>query len=210
MRGTAQAWLVLALAPACETTLVVRDDAPAASETDDGGSGTASTTTVGATATSVATTMGETTGGTTLESTSDSTGADDTMECGGGRTLCGDSCRDLTEDHGHCGRCFDDCDNTERCVDSECVCRPGLTDCDGDCVDTQSDPNNCGECGMLCAPNPCGAGDCLPGGRCGGLGTQCGLSCVDLETNLLHCGECNHPCEPGKECQGGDCEDPED
>lgn len=42
-------------------------------------------------------------------------------QCLNGRDMCGNLCYDLTSNHDRCGRCDIQCEETESCVDSECI-----------------------------------------------------------------------------------------
>jgi len=128
-------------------------------------------------------------------------------DCSGGRTKCERKCVDLQGDRGHCGDCDIACAELEACIDSECRCVEPLVACGDRCVYTATDPDHCGECFHSCAGDPCGLGECRPGGCPDGT-TPCGLSCADVSSHPLHCGECDASCELGKTCVGGDCRDP--
>jgi hypothetical protein len=57
---------------------------------------------------------------------------------------------------------------------------------------------------MGCDGDPCGGGECQPGG-CDGFPDQCGMSCTDTQIDPLNCGECGNECDEGDPCNDGDC-----
>lgn len=106
-------------------------------------------------------------------------------------TCCGDGiCRDLGTQL-HCGACFDECTDNERCCQNACT--P---------VDTVS---QCGECGRPCGPGEecCRKGtvDLTVGNR---FATVENWTCTQLNTNL-DCNGCNDSCPAPKLCQNRRC-----
>ncbi|MDP3220504.1 MAG: hypothetical protein Q8S73_40805, partial [Deltaproteobacteria bacterium] len=79
--------------------------------------------------------------------------------CPSGQTLCGASCRDLTSDANHCGRCGAACaaGGAPVCVEGTCArptCGGRFADCDGNAAngcetDLTATPNHCGACGAV-------------------------------------------------------------
>ena len=80
--------------------------------------------------------------------------------------LCGESFIDPRSDPNNCGRCYNRCLGSERCMDARCrsevvnPCPLNLSPCGGDCVDTTDDPRHCGGCDRSCGDAACVNGDC--------------------------------------------------
>ena len=102
---------------------------------------------------------------------------DDDLSCAGacpaGMTACDDRCVDLRSDPDNCGRCDNECEDSDGggnvCNDGKCAarCAPTLTNCTGACVDERIDPQNCGACGLACGCGQvCSNGICVTPGAC--------------------------------------------
>jgi hypothetical protein len=97
--------------------------------------------------------------------------------------------------HGHCGGCFNSCEEFEECVGRTCTC-PGDAShilCNGICTDLKSDEKNCGYgCGFSCADNQrCENGACT--GACADNQLFCHDHCYP-QNYLITCGDCDHNC----------------
>ncbi len=118
------------------------------------------------------------------------------------KTVCGESCVDITSEPGFCGSCTNACGPGENCSAGACLsgnCPTGRTACSGGCVALQSDAANCGSCGHLCQ-----SGSVCDGGTCAESCTlprqPCGLSCVDVSKDANNCGKCGAVCAAGEVC----------
>lgn len=122
--------------------------------------------------------------------------------CLGGKTLCGSTCVDLSNDVGNCGLCGKTCAEGMTCQQGMCTCPAGKVECAGRCVDLQTDIANCGMCGKTCSSDQvCVLGMC----GCGGEKTDCGGQCTDTKTDDRNCGGCGKPCSLGQGCSNGMC-----
>ena len=93
------------------------------------------------------------------------------------------TCIDVINNHDHCGRCDNKCENDETCCSTVCI----LT------ISFQTDPDNCGGCGITCEPSE----------------TCCSGSCIDvMGSDTSNCGACGRACEFGEICLNGVCKDP--
>jgi hypothetical protein len=103
-----------------------------------------------------------------------------TTSCSLGLTLCGNTCKDVSNDPQNCGSCGNACpvpaNSSATCSNRVCgfLCNPGYsqcgnaccpsgsTCCSGACNYLASDPQNCGACGHSCADQQiCQNGACV-------------------------------------------------
>ncbi len=147
--------------------------------------------------------------------------------CATGEARCGGYCATLATDPLHCGRCRNQCAESQVCVAGSCVsnvaavrdagpvhCVGGQVQCGGYCARLATDPLHCGQCDNHCASNQtCVAGRCTtsaaadgtPSTGCPAPRTQCGNYCTNLTGDPLHCGRCGNRCPTGQVCAAGRC-----
>jgi hypothetical protein len=88
-----------------------------------------------------------------------------TIQCGGGLTLCGGDCADLSADESNCGSCGAPCTSSQFC--SQGVCKTGTCKSDNSSCTFDSDccKNWCSSTG-ICACIPSGTAGCMSGADC--------------------------------------------
>ena len=128
--------------------------------------------------------------------------------CASGLSLCGTTCKNLTNDPSNCGSCGTMCQTGYQCTAGACAptCASGQTVCNGACTSTQTDTNNCGACGTVCAAGEtCTAGTCAcaPGQTACGTGSS--AICTNTATDRNNCGGCGNACSSGQSCVSGVC-----
>lgn len=77
--------------------------------------------------------------------------------------LCAGECVNLDENHEHCGRCGNTCQDYQRCEQGRCtdICRANEQKCENKCVDTSRNDQHCGQCSRVCpAHQSCISGVC--------------------------------------------------
>jgi hypothetical protein len=152
------------------------------------------------------------------------------IQCPPGQVLCGNTCRDLTNDPNNCSTCGNQCllpGAVAGCTGSACVlssCRDGFGNCDSNAANgcettTSTDAMNCGVCGNRCsfanAASTCAAGVCQLGACNAGFANCDGNASNGCETNvgmgdINNCGACGTRCPPPPTgatavCSGGMC-----
>ncbi len=152
------------------------------------------------------------------------------IQCPPGQTLCGSTCRDLTNDPNNCNACSNQCvlpGAVSGCTGRACTlasCRDGFGNCDnlpanGCEVATSADATNCGVCGNRCsfanAAATCTAGLCVRGACNTGFADCDGNPANGCEVNtamgdIANCGVCGMRCPTPPTgatavCGGGMC-----
>jgi hypothetical protein len=138
------------------------------------------------------------------------------IQCPPGQVLCGNTCRDLTNDPNNCRTCGNQCNlpgAVPGCTGSACVllsCRDGFGNCDNVATNgcettTATDVMNCGVCGTRCsfanAATTCAAGRCMRGACNPGFADCDGNPANGCEVNtatgdITNCGTCGMRCPP--------------